>query len=379
LQYNPVVRLLHCHSGNLFGGVERALLALEASPQPRLQSEYALCFEGRFAEALRAARIDPRLLGSVRFRFPWTVWSARRRLAGCLARSKPDWILTHGLWSFRLAYPVAKSTGTKIALWVHDVFQGESWLEKKITQAPDRIFATSRFTAEAVPNVFPGRWPELLPPPLGARQPDDAARSRVRTELGAAKETVVILIAGRFERLKGHAMLLGSLGRMAVSLPASLRWNVWIAGEAQRPEERKLQEELKAQAEKLGGRVKFLGYRSDIAALYAGADIYCQPNVGPEAYGLTLAEAGAAGLPVVTSRLGAAPEIVDNDVGRLVPPGDDFALSAVLGELISSRELRRKLGGEALRRARSLPSAQAVLERLTGLLEGSFVNRRLAL
>ncbi len=375
MKYNPVMRMLHCHSGNLFGGIERALLALVAAPNTGLTSEFALCFEGAFANELRAARYNPKILGPVRFRSPLSVWTARKRFAKAIVEKKPDWVLTHGLWSFRLAYPVARRCGIPIAIWVHDVFQGHSWLERPGLYSPDKIFATSQFTAQGVPRVFPGRWPEVLPPPLATRAPDESARSRVRAELGASRETVVILMAGRFEPLKGHGMLLKTLSRVAVNVPTSIRWCVWIAGDAQRPAERLLKTQLEAQAEALGGRVKFLGHRTDIAALYSAADIYCQPNVGPEAYGLTFAEAAVGGLPVVTTRLGAGPELVDNDIGRLVPPSDEIALASALTELVGSAELRQTLGAEAARRAKRIPDARVIANRLAHHLQGEYVSR----
>ncbi len=369
------MRLLHCHSGNLFGGIERALLTLADVPNEKLLSDFALCFDGPLAKQLRAAQHLPTFLGPVRYRLPWTVWRARRLLAQHIAKTGPNWILTHGMWSLRLAYPVAREAGVPIALWVHDVFQGHSWLENAGRLSPDRIFANSQFTARGVPRVFSGRWPEVLPPPRFAVTPDDAARNRIRAELEATGDTVVILIAGRFEPLKGHALLFKSLARVALALPSSLRWSIWIAGEAQRPEERVLKAQLHAQAAALGTRVRFLGHRADISDLYTAADIYCQPNTGPEAYGLTFSEAAAAGLPVVTTRVGAGPEFVDDNIGRLVPPGDEVALASALTELALSPTTRQRLGAEAARRARQMPSPNAIAERLINHLEGSFVSR----
>ena len=66
-------------------------------------------------------------------------------------------------------------------------------------------------------------------------------------------------------------------------------------------------------------RVRFLGQRSDIPDVLGAADIHCQPNVDPEPFGVAFVEALHAGLPVVTTAIGAAPEVVDATCGVLVP------------------------------------------------------------
>ena len=61
---------------------------------------------------------------------------------------------------------------------------------------------------------------------------------------------------------------------------------------------------------------------TDVPRLLAAADIHCQPNISPEPFGIAFIEALAAGLPVVTSAIGGAIEIVDDTCGRLVPASD---------------------------------------------------------
>ena len=108
----------------------------------------------------------------------------------------------------------------------------------------------------------------------------------------------------------------------------------------------------------LGSRVKHLGERRDVRRLLAGADLVAQANVEPEPFGVVFAEALLAGVPVVTTNMGGAPEIVDNSCGRLVAPGDLEALAAALDALISDASLRATLGagGPAHAAARCDPS-----------------------
>ena len=77
-----------------------------------------------------------------------------------------------------------------------------------------------------------------------------------------------------------------------------------------------------------------------------------------ESYGMALAEALARGLPVLSTSGGAVPDTVPNEVGVLVPPGDERALAAALQELLSGPEgavRRAGLAEASLRYGRSLP------------------------
>ena len=205
---------------------------------------------------------------------------------------------------------------------------------------------------------LPVSAPEL---PRGA-----AVRREIRADLGTPDNAVVIVTACRLEAWKGHALLLEALGRLH-GLPG---WQWWIAGSPQRPQEQRYLAELQARVTGLGlqSRVRFLGHRPDVARVLAAADIHCQPNTGPEPFGIAFVEALYAELPVVTSALGGALEIVDDTCGILVPPGDVDRLAAVLRELIDSAERRRQLGAGGPARAALLCDPATQLSEIVRIL-----------
>ena len=130
-------------------------------------------------------------------------------------------------------------------------------------------------------------------------------------------------------------------------------------------------ESLRADAVTLGiaDRVEFLGDRSDVPHLLSGSDIYCQPNTEPEAFGISLIEAMAAGLPVVTSALGGAKEIVDETCGVLVAPHDVATLASELSALLENRVRRERLGANGPARARALCDPAVQLPRIAEILQ----------
>jgi glycosyltransferase involved in cell wall biosynthesis len=81
-------------------------------------------------------------------------------------------------------------------------------------------------------------------------------------------------------------------------------------------------------------------------------------------------EALDAGLPVVSTRLGGAAEIVNETCGVLVPPADPAALASALGALIADPEARTRLGSAGPARARQLCDPATELARLEELLGG---------
>jgi glycosyltransferase involved in cell wall biosynthesis len=193
------------------------------------------------------------------------------------------------------------------------------------------------------------------------------SRARLRESLGTAPESIVILQASRLERWKGHALLLSALAR----LKDDPRWTCWLAGGPQRPAEAIYFAELRELAGEFGiaGRVRFLGERADVPGLLATADIHCQPNTGPEPFGLAFVEALGAGRPVVATALGGALEIIDETCGLLVAP-DALPLAEGLRRLIQDAELRVRLGSAGPARARALCDPARQIGRLYELLAG---------
>lgn len=99
-----------------------------------------------------------------------------------------------------------------------------------------------------------------------------------------------------------------------------------------------------AQTLGLGEHVRFLGPVSDVAALLARASVFVLPSLS-EGVSLTLLEAMARGLPVVSTRVGGTPEVVEENVtGLLAPARDASALAEALDRVRSDPEMARDLG-----------------------------------
>jgi glycosyltransferase involved in cell wall biosynthesis len=87
---------------------------------------------------------------------------------------------------------------------------------------------------------------------------------------------------------------------------------------------------------------------------YQAADVFVQPSVISEAFGMGIIEAMACQVPVVATKVGGIPEIVENGkTGLLVEPGDSHALANAILELLSHEDLRRKMGKIGWKRVES--------------------------
>jgi len=345
------LRVLHVAAGNLFGGIERMLLAIAEAQRPdECAHDFALCFDGRVARELRERGGDPGMLGAVRFSRPDTVWRARRALRRMLASARYSAVICHAPWPCVLAAPVVRRARRPLLMWVHDIPQADAWPERKVRRyPPDRFICNSRFTADAVSRWISAVPRDVIYPPVLPNPPLHAdERRRVRGAVGAGDRTTVIVLASRLERYKGHHVLL----RAAVRLRGDFA--IWIAGAPQRAHEADYLEELHQLAADpaLRGRVRFLGDRPDVRRLIAAADIHCQPNTSPEPFGIAFVEALYAGVPVVTTATGGAMEIVDAQSGVLLREASEAALAEALQQLMDNRAGRLTLGLAGPSRAR---------------------------
>jgi glycosyltransferase involved in cell wall biosynthesis len=153
-----------------------------------------------------------------------------------------------------------------------------------------------------------------------------------------------VLFMGAIGDRKGTWDLLAAIPGLLTRVPGA-RFVLAGDGEVDR-----LRAEVAAMG--LGNQVEVPGWVSgdQIRTHYAAADIYCLPS-HQEGLPMSILEAMAAGLPVVSTPIAGIPEsVIDGQTGFLVPPGDRVGLEARLGELLADAELRATMGeaGRAL-------------------------------
>jgi glycosyltransferase involved in cell wall biosynthesis len=170
-------------------------------------------------------------------------------------------------------------------------------------------------------------------------------------------------------RIKGHETFL-----QAAALIAARNPDVHFAIVGDTKLDHEYREELKRLTTRLGldHRVIFTGFRLDIPELLAALTIAVSPSLGLEGLSNSLLESMAAGLPVVATRVGGSPEIIEDGVsGLLVPPRDPEALASAISRLLHDKSMAKTLGQAARRRvfaqyslARAVASTEQLYEEL---------------
>jgi glycosyltransferase involved in cell wall biosynthesis len=365
-----MLRILHCYSGNLYGGIERQLAVFAAanSQQASMHHEFALAFNGRLSTELEDYGAPVHLVGPVRLSRPWTLWRARRKLMNVATNHRFDIVICHASWSHLVYGPVLKKMQRPWCVWAHDAPQKLHWIDRcAFTTYPALLLANSNYTRDTWKVWFPkiNAKTQYFPiPPLKASSTsiEVEARHQMRAALQTNANDLVILTAARFEEWKGHRIVLEALSKLTF-LP---EWKYWIAGAAQRSFEAERVSGLRKLATELhiAERVRWLGIRDDMGDVMGSSDVYCQPNLAPEPFGVVFVEAMHAGLPVVTSNWGGPVEFVDANCGRLVQPSNVEELSSVLRELIGQPALRKSLGSNGGEKAAKLFGLKYNLESL---------------
>lgn len=175
----------------------------------------------------------------------------------------------------------------------------------------------------------------------------EATRGSLRAELGIRPDTPVVAIVARLVPIKAHEVFLRAARLVCAALPSS---QFLVVGDGER---REALERLTAELG-LGANVRFLGWRRDLERVYADTWVVALTSRN-EGSPVSLIEAMAAERPVVATRVGGVPDLVEDGVtGCLVPPDDPKALAEALVTLLQNPERRQVLGKAA--RERVIPA-----------------------
>lgn len=371
-------------------------------PGPLRQVTGGYLYDARIVDGLRAAGWSVGVL-DIRSRRSTLDFPAARRLVSGLARERWSAVVMD-----ELAHPALGAAlltgrlrpalgGAPLVLLVHHLRLSEPapWRQRAVARlieslaarAADLIICTSQTTAQTVrPLTRPGVQVAVVRPGWDTHSSPDMPSTPLlpsphagcadwgvegRSRKASSRPALSLLLVGHWTPRKGILAALTALERADPAVTLDL------VGEQDRDAAYASQVRALLQSPALAGRVQVHGRVSDqeLARLYAQADVLLLPSTH-EGYGMVLAEALAAGLPIIATRVGAVPEVVrDGQEAILVLPGDTLAMARAMDRLARRPDERQRRAALARERAAVLPgwsdSLTAFQDLLTDLLRTS--------
>lgn len=233
----------------------------------------------------------------------------------------------------------------------------------------DRVLSISQATYQRNTRNLPISQERVVCLPhgvnIGKYQPshDPVAALAKREALGVPTDAVLIGLPGRVTPGKGQDVWVKALLELDPSLnfyALSIGGTDYASGgvEAFYAE---LQHIIVGTS--LANKITFLGHRSDLTDILPVLDMVCIPSEN-EAFGLTIIESMACGMPIIGSNTGSLPELVDADSGMLVGPFDVYAWRDAMDTLIRDAATRQAMGQAARRRVEQHFSNKQHVQRL---------------
>jgi len=345
------MRILHMIPTLGTGGAERLLASL-APELKRLGHSVGIVSEydrrGQLAGELESQGIEVRFLGKRRGLDPRMV----PRMARAIRSFRPDVVHSHSAHVLRYAIPaVLLSRACPIVHTLHTMAERESDEMGKLLQflafrAGVTPVAIGQAVAESVRRVYRLAPRYVIPNgiPVSSFASSPGSREELRATLALPHPAPIFVTVGRLVEAKDHASLLEAF---ASDRLRSLGAHLLLVGDG----ELRASLEERSRSLGLGERIHFLGNRPDVARLLHAADVFVLSS-RQEGNPLSVMEAMAAGRPVVATSVGCVPELVCDDTGRLVAPGDSAGLERAMFELASDLALTQAKGRAAARVAR---------------------------
>lgn len=368
---------LHVHAliDGLWPGGAESLLAEQAAGAAAAGFEFTVGYlhakEGAPADRLRRLGIAPERVPISSLLGPRDL----RRVRAHVARVRPDVLHTHLGYSDFLGGIAARSLGIPAVSTLH-VMEWDRDLRSR-TQLElmalarraccQRVVMVSQAARASYLAAWPARRDRVVTVHNGiAAQPRPGAGRAVREELGIAPGEHVIAMITVLREGKGHGVAVEAVSAMRERFPG-VRLLILGDGPAR--------DEVRALAAPLGDAAIVAGYRGDVMETLDATDVLLHPS-RVDAFPTALLEAMAAGVPVVASRVGGIPEIVeDGHSGVLVeaPPGAD-TLARVLGDLLADPPRRRALAAAGRARFEERFTIEAWMRRLSAVYEAAIAD-----
>lgn len=371
------MRILFVTNSLGVGGIETNLVRLTQALSSRGHEVDVAAAPGELSPEVRSAGGTLVELTMTPSR-PSALFSDIRRVAAHVRSSRPDVVHVFSAASagvVRLSRPLwrAPGSGRRVPVVVASVMglhaapdEGDRAVRLRVrltALGADRLVVTAPAIDAVVRSVRIPQERLVHQTVVGVELPEEDTpddRPRVRRELGISPDEYVVTTVGRLEPRKSHGLFVRAAALLRDR--TGQRTHFLIAGDG--AEEHHLRQEIA----ETGADVRLLGHRSDVYPLLRASDVCVRPGVVEGFIGITVLEAQALGVPVVSFETEDVRLAVEHErTGLLVPPGDVPALAAAVARLLDDPELAARLGAAGRDHVRSTYAMQAVVEALEAL------------
>lgn len=164
-------------------------------------------------------------------------------------------------------------------------------------------------------------------------------RDEIRTELQLENNDIAIGIIGRLAPIKNHSFFLQAIEQVLTKTTKSIK--VFIVGDGE--ERQKIEEKVEKMNQRFENRIKMTSWVKDVGRFNAGLDIICLSS-NNEGTPVSLIEAQAGNIPVVTTDVGGVKDIIlENETGFIVPIGNLEMYAEKVLDLVENEEKRLKM------------------------------------
>lgn len=338
------VPILFIHGIREIGGAERELLLILKQLQGHSYNSVVACPDGgALRKALEQIGVETRCVSFPPWRKVMAYAGRRnaiRRLREIIVEVRPALIHVNDIWWVPQSLRASAGLGVPILAHVRQEIEPPKVRRYGLDQV-DVVLAVSRHIQqsleaggvhpERLATVYSGIDMRCIPP-----KDNGGGKSRL---FGIPVDVPVIgTVANLFPR-KGYEVMLQALPRILATFP-NVHYIIIGRGDAG------YERTLRSLARTLGVEqaVHFVGFQEEVYSCLAAMDICVHPAL-MEGFGIAVLEAMAMEKPVVASRVGGIPEVVQHEAtGLLVPPGDSEALASAVLRLLKEPYSRQHMG-----------------------------------
>ncbi|MGH9869405.1 MAG: glycosyltransferase [Candidatus Polarisedimenticolia bacterium] len=364
------VRLLKFITNFYIGGTERQFMVLGRGLDRTRFDVRAACLrkEGPFLAEMQAEGI-PVQEHRIRSLYRPSTLGMQIRLAAALWKERVQIVHTYGFYPNTFALAPARAAGVPVIVAsIRDI--GDIWtpLQRRLQRLVCRLADAIAVNAEAVKRRlidegYDGGRVVVIENGIDvARFSGANAAGRLRHELGLPAGIPLVAVLSRLNKDKGISHFLKAAASLRSAWPDA-RWLLLGDG----PDRALLEQEAKGLG--LADRAHFLGFRTDVADILPEITVSVLPSLS-EALSNVVLESMAAERPVVVTRVGGLPEVVDDGVhGLLVPPGDERALARGIDTMLRDPGRAADMGRSARQRVTREFSLQRMIDRTQQMYE----------